>query len=568
MTRPNQIGSRSFSAKHKHLLASVVLAVLVGWSFLPSLRNGFVDYDDQFYVTANPHVQQGLTWAGVGWSFRSGEASNWHPLTWLSHCLDCQLFGLRPWGHHLTSLALHVLNTVLLFMVLSRMTGAAGRSFLVAALFGVHPLHVESVAWVAERKDVLSALFWLLTMWAYAVYGEESKVERPKFNAPFPIGYGEWPLFTLLATKRNVFYGLALLAFALGLTSKPMLVSLPCVLLLLDCWPLRSFQWRSWQRLCLEKTPFFLLSAVSCGITFAVQKAGGAVMVDIPLATRLGNAAMSYGRYLGKLFYPAGLCAFYPYPASWPAGWILASVLLVGGVSIVAIRARRALPVLFTGWFWFIVTLIPVIGLVQVGEQSMADRYGYIPSIGVFILVAWGAGELASRWKRGPAAFSVASAAAIAICALLTRRQIGFWHDGETLFLRAIAVTEGNGVAHDSLGTILASKGRLDEAIAHYREALKLRQDDASALNNLGSALILEDRYTEAVQALRQALKAKPGYPKAHYNLGTALAKEGRLDEAVRELRMAVTLAPEAADYHSNLGGDTVLSGALRRGFD
>ena len=365
------------------VLICLALALVTFALYAPMLRHGFINLDDQQYITANDHVRAGLTWSGVVWAFKTSEAANWHPLTWISHMTDCQMFGLNAGGHHLVNLLFHIANTLLLFFWLNKLTGALGRSFFVAALFAWHPLHVESVAWAAERKDVLSAFFWMLALIAYARFANLSKVQSP---------------------KSKVFYILALFLFACGLMSKPMVVTLPFVLLLLDFWPLQRFPISDFRfpvffRLVLEKIPFFALAFASCLITYLVQKSGGATwsQAALPFHARIANALVAYVRYISKTFWPADLAVIYPYSRHWPA-------VLVGGAALVLAawtglflwRARRN-PHLIVGWLWFLGTLVPAIGLVQVGSQSMADRYTYIPGIGLFIVIVWGANDLLSR---------------------------------------------------------------------------------------------------------------------------------------------------------------------------
>jgi len=520
-----------------------LLLGLIVWAFLPAIQNGFINYDDELYVTANRQVQQGLTGEGIAWAFRSTETGNWHPVTWLSHMLDCQLFGLRPWGHHLTNLLLHAANTLLLFLLLRRMTGAVWRSVFVAALFGLHPLRVESVAWVAERKDVLSTLFWLLTLWAYAKFAGESNAQ----------GAG-----------RKFFYRLALAFFAFGLMSKPMLVAIPFALLLLDYWPLDRWKRESTRNLVIGKIPFFALAAVAGVITLAAQSNAGAVAAgNLPFANRVENALVSYARYLGKIFWPTDLSVFYPHPGHWPMQAVLLSSLLFLGISLSAFALRRQRPYLLMGWLWFVGTLAPVIGLVQAGSQSMADRYTYVPAIGVLVILAWGCHELAMRWRHGVMTFSAIGMAAILVCAALTRQQVGYWKDDETLFQRAIATTKDNYVAHTNLGTALSRKGDLDGAIAEYQKALAAKPNFVNARRDLGIALFQKKRLDEAITELQQAISDKPDYAAAHYNLGVVLNEQGRLDEAMSQFQAAAKLDPRNAEARYRLGLGLFKNGQL-----
>ncbi len=553
------------------LFAGVLLFGLVLATFLPALSSGFVGYDDPDYVTENDHVRAGLTWEGVQWAFRSAEAANWFPLTRLSQMLDCELFGLAPWGHHLTSILLHALNATLLFVVLRRMTGATWRSFAVALLFGVHPLRVESVAWIAERKDVLSVFFFMLTLWAYARYAEvqspKSRVQNPesrvqslksKVQSPESSDTLHAPRSTLdapgLPLHAPRFYALSLLFFALGLMSKPMLVTLPFVLLLLDYWPLGRLRFETARGLVTEKAPFILAAAAASAVTFVVQKRGGSVISGLPFPDRVANAAVSYCRYLGKLFWPVDLAAFYPGVDHWPTATVVAACLLLLAVSIAAIALRRGHPYALAGWLWFLGTLVPVIGLIQVGLQSMADRYSYLPSIGIFLVVVWGAHELTRGWRyQGVAATAVAAAAAL-LCAGLTLRQIGYWKDTASLFRHALLVTKDNYGAHHNLGMALDRQGRVEEAISQYRAAIRAKGDYALAYNNLGVDLARQGHLDQAMNQFLAALRIAPGYADPHNNLGTTLEKQGRFDEAMEQFEEAVRLKPDFADAHYNLG--------------
>src|SRR6266850_4530663 len=387
---------RKTNTRLKCLLLGFVTLVI----YLQSASNRFVNYDDPQYVTSNTHVQRGLTWGTFRWAVTSNEAANWHPLTWVSHALDWQIFGQNAWGHHLTSVLIHTLNVVLAFMVLRRLTGSDWRSFTVAALFGLHPLRVESVAWVAERKDVLSAFFLMSILWAYAKYvssverlgKEKSEIRNSKSE-----GKSKFEV-----QNASFWYCLTLLFLVLGLMSKPMVVTAPFLLLLLDYWPLA--RWKidrekprigTLTRLMLEKVPFFALAAISSAITFTVQQHGGAVktMTALPLGLRIENTAVSYCRYILKIIWPVDLSVFYPFPDHWPASYVVASASILMVVSVAAISRVRTRPYFFVGWFWFVGTLIPVIGLVQVGDQSLADHYTYVPSLGLLMALVWGASE-------------------------------------------------------------------------------------------------------------------------------------------------------------------------------
>jgi tetratricopeptide (TPR) repeat protein len=488
--------------------------------------HAFVTFDDYQYVVENPHVRHGLTLQGIVWAFTSGYASNWHPLTWLSHMLDCTLYGLNPKGHHFNNLLLHLTNTLLLFWVLRRMTTALWRSAFVAALFALHPLHVESVAWVAERKDLLSTLFWMMTMGAYALY-----VERP--------GLGRY-LFTLHL-------------FALGLLAKPMLVTFPFVLLLLDYWPLGR-RHQSPFLLMREKLPFFALTMISSVITFCVQKSWGAVIVSIPLKDRIANALVAYVTYIGKMIWPANLACFYPHPLDTLPLWqVGGSLLLLAGISIFAIRARQRRPYLPVGWFWYLGTLVPVIGLVQVGAQAMADRYTYVPLIGLFLVIAWTVADISSKWlsfKR-----PLHALATIGLCSLagLSLLQVRHWKDSITLFQHNIRVTTNNHLAHFHLGRNLEHHGDLREALVHFHEALRLRPDFSLGHYAVGNTLSKLGEVNAAIDHLSRALELDPDLTRAHNNLGCLLIRQGNIKAAAHHFTEALRIDPGDRKARRNL---------------
>jgi tetratricopeptide (TPR) repeat protein len=519
-------------------LVCLGLALAVLAAYAPVWHAGFITYDDPAYVTANPHVQGGLSWAGLLWAFTTAHASNWHPLTWISHMLDFQLYGMNPAGHHLTSVALHLANSILLFLLLQRMTKTMWPSALVAALFALHPMHVESVAWVSERKDVLSALFWILTIWAYVRWVEES-------------GAGN--------AKAKTFHVLSLVLFALGLMCKPMLVTLPFVLLLLDFWPLQRRQ-TPIAGLFAEKTPYFILAAGSCAVTFFVQLQGGSVMplARLPFGMRLANVPVACVRYVAKTFWPAHLAIAYPM-LRWPV-WAVAGasvlLLLLSGLALWRVRAR---PWLAVGWLWFLGTLAPVIGVVQVGMQSMADRYTYIPSIGLLIAVVWAARDWGVRLgARTPA---ILGALAAAVCLVLTARQAAFWKNDQTLFLHAIQNTTGNFVAYAGLGEYEGLHGDTNTAINHLETSVRINPNYPNARNNLGRILLMEGRDDEALAQLQKAVSLDPELADARYNLGYALLAKGRVGEALDQFQAQVNLQPADFKAQNNMGAVLLQNG-------
>ena len=502
--------------------------------YLPAAHHAFTLYDDSDYVTENPMVENGLTWAGVKWAFTTGHASNWHPLTWISHMADCQLAGLDPSVPHCENILFHAANAVLLFALLLRLTDLIWPSAFAAALFAWHPLHVESVAWIAERKDVLSTFFALLTLLAYTRFVAESKVQGP---------------------KSKIFYGLALLAFALGLMAKPMVVTLPFVLLLLDYWPLQrirnsKFGIRNFQKLFLEKLPFFLLVAASCVVTFEAQHRGGAVapLKNISLHYRLENVPVAYADYLLKMAWPAHLAIFYPLN-SLPRLEVAAAAAAVAVISWLVWRVRRSCPYWLVGWLWFLGTLVPVIGLVQVGGAALADRYTYFPSVGIFLAVALGLRDGVERFQVSKPVVGTIAGLVLAACLVLTHRQLNFWQDDITLFHHAIKVTKNNGTAHLNLGFAFEKADRKTEAMAEYRAALKLDPDRAETHNNLANLLDDAGHPDEAFAEFREALRLKPNYVAAHNNFGTLLVEQGRFDEAKEQYTESERLDP--TDWHA-----------------
>ncbi|MDR3798361.1 MAG: tetratricopeptide repeat protein, partial [Terracidiphilus sp.] len=484
----------------------------------------FVNYDDPDYTTGNVHVRQGLTAQGLEWALTSHDAANWFPVTWVSHMLDAQIFGMDSGWSHLHNVLLHALAAILLCMFLERATGARWRSALVAYIFALHPLHVESVAWVAERKDVLSACFWFFTLWAYVWYAE-----RPG-----------WVRYLVVAS-----------GLCLGLMAKPMVVTLPIVLLLLDYWPLARLRQRG-RKAIWEKLPLLGLSVAAAVITWLVQEHAGAVKA-LPLQTRLANATLSYALYIQKTFWPSRLAVFYPYPQSFHFLPLVAAGLLLAAVTAVAILLRRLAPYLLTGWGWFAITLLPVIGLVQVGGQARADRYMYIPMVGLLIMLVWGTGEVLETLHVKVLAIPLAATACLA-CAVLTWIQIGYWRNTETLFRQALAVTKDNSVAFHNLGSyLMASPGHLPEALVYLEAAVVIDPDSAPAHTDLGSALARTGQLPGAIAQFEEAILLAPNAPIPHNNLGSALTDAGRLPEAIAEFQTALRLDPGYDDARRNL---------------
>jgi tetratricopeptide (TPR) repeat protein len=580
--QPAKSGRRLWRLVEQPALICLFLAVVTVLAFWPVVHGEFINYDDTDYVTLNSHVQNGLSSKSVIWAFTTDHASNWHPLTWLSHMLDVELFGKGPTGPHCINLLFHVANSVLLFLLLGRMTGAQWRSAMVAGLFALHPAHVESVAWVAERKDVLSTLFWMLTLLAYVRYANESKVQGPRSKA---------------------FYGLAVTTFALGLMSKPMLVTLPFVMLLLDFWPLNRFENsshgqtpRTFHRLVLEKTPFLLLSAVSCVVTAWAQKKAILSLEHLSLFDRIANSLVAYSRYLEKTIWPTNLALPYLHPGHWPEQQVAIAAILVAGLSLVALLAARKYPHIFTGWFWYLGTLIPVIGLVQVGAQSMADRYTYVPLIGVFVVLVWSAADWCGRRRLTNTAGVAVAVLVLGVCVGQTRQQVKYWHDSEPLFKHSAAVTRDNFIALGNVGGVCFESGRLDEAMEYYQQAVRINPNYAEALNSIGAVLAARgnDKAVEwfrkaltvqpahapalfnmgnamakkgddraAVEFFQAALQVEPGNYQDRNNLGNALVKLGRLDEATAQYRLALEYKPDAPKVHKNLGEMLAAKGKL-----
>jgi Flp pilus assembly protein TadD len=524
----------------------LIAAVLIVYTRVRQF--GFVTWDDPQYVSENPHVLGGLGWQSIRWAFTKTDAGLWLPLTWLSFMLDVEVWGPGAGGHHVTNVVLHVANTLLLFGLLQRTTGALGRSAFVAALFAVHPLHVESVAWVTERKDVLSTFCGVLTLWAYVGYVKRPTVMR---------------------------YVAVVAAFALGLMAKPMVVTLPFLLLLMDVWPLgrlrlteptrRSVTAAVWgqrsvlMRLLREKIPLLVIALLSSVVTYVAQKGAGAVSVleALPLDDRIRNALVSYVAYIAKMLWPSNLAGLYPYHPLSPA-WVFGSAVLLVGITASVLLAATRYPYLLVGWFWYLGTLLPVIGLVQVGTQARADRFTYIPLIGLFIVIAWGASDLAARWPRRPAVLKTAAFVVVTACAVTARAQVGYWRDSLTFWQHTVDVTTDNARAHGNLGLVLADLGRASEAITHYTEAIRISPELADVHSNLGNALAGQGRTEDAVAHYREALRIDPNQLTAHNGLGSALDDQGRYAEAITHYRDALRIDPRSAMIHNNLGAALV----------
>ena len=550
------------------------LAAIVWVVFGQTLGHEFVNFDDGAYVYENPVVQNGVTIKGVVYAFTHVISFNWHPLTMLSHMLDCQLYGLDAGGHHLTNVLLHTATVILLFLVLQRMTGFLWRSAFVAAVFAIHPLRVESVAWIAERKDVLSGLFFMLTLWAYTRYAQEASGDKSQVTRTAPAS-SRFPFLV----SRN--YGLVLLFFGLGLMCKPMLVTLPVVLLLLDFWPLGRVPGDKWQEtseqkeipstldprlpgatkrseggsnLLLEKLPLFGLAAASCAVTIFAQHKAVASLEKFTLPLRLGNAAVSCVAYLRQMFWPAGLAVLYPFQArAGGASVVMLSLLLLAGISAGVFVLRRRRPYWLAGWLWYLIMLMPVIGILQVGTQARADRYTYLPQIGLYLMLTWGTADGCAGGRHRRVVLGGLAAAILASLIFCARTQTAYWRNSETLWTHTLACTPDNAIAHVNLGNFLLQKGQTDEAITQYQAALQNRPDYAAAQNNLGNALRQEGRLDEAMIHFQKAVAISPDYAKARQNLGLVLAQKGLVDQAVVEFRKVWAIQPDNAEACYNL---------------
>jgi Flp pilus assembly protein TadD len=518
---------------------SCVLVLITLAIYLPAGNHQFINLDDNLYVTANPHIVSGLTWQNITWAFTSVEAGNWHPITWLSHMSDVELYGMTPRGHHLTSVVIHTFSTVLLFLLLLRWTDSAWPSAFAAALFALHPMHVESVAWVSQRKDVLSAFFWFLTLLLYGEY----------------------------VTKRNLsLYFLSLVVFMMGLMSKPMIVTLPIIMLLVDFWPLGRYQNlkeagfdKQLARLIAlikEKIPFVFCSLILGLITIYAQGSAGAIagFSTISLSLRCKNAVVSYVKYISKTAWPFDLAVYYPFPPFIPLWQVICSSLTIILLTVSVIRFGRRYPFLLVGWLWFLITLVPVIGIIQVGNQSMADRYSYIPATGLFIIIAWGGANLVKSLRRYQHAMLMLLAGTLVILsAVVTKQQLGYWQNDISLFQRTLQLTANNYMINNNLALALQSNADLDAAILHFQEALRIAPDYVAAHNNLGIAFQTKGQLDAAIQEYRRALQIDPNDSHARSNLGAAYQTAGNLDAAIREYQEALRLAPDFKNARVNL---------------
>lgn len=532
--------------RHRFTVSVCIFLALMVWAvFGETIGYDFVNYDDPANVSENHAVIRGLSWSGVVWAFTHTQLGHWDPLTTLSHMAVCHFSGLQASGHHLVNVVLHGASTILLFLLIVRMTSAFWRSAFVAAVFAVHPLHVESVAWITERKDVLSGFFFLVTLWTYVSY-----VRQPGARGRYLAVVG---------------------FFALGLMCKAMIVTLPAVLLLLDFWPLGRMATDGssgvFWRLVREKTPLFALAAMSCAVQLISAQEMIASLEKLPLEWRFGNAAVSYLAYVGQTFFPAGLAVYYPHPKGSLPGWavVVACMLLVSAAAA-AWRFRSRSPYVLVGWFWFVGMLVPVVGLVQSGTLARADRYTYLPHIGLSLVVAWGAVELCAglgrhrRWVLGGAAV-----AAVSAMIWLAKVQASFWRDSHTLWTHALRCTGSNEVAECNMGHILLQQGMVDEAEAHSRKALEIAPRYEIAHNNLGMCLLAKGHVNEAIAQFQEAVGIKPRFAEAHANLGTALINAGHLDEAISHFAAALEIVPDRAGFENNLAGVLLLTGRAAR---
>ncbi len=538
MTLPNFFKDCSFE-QYRNISLCILLMVAILVVYWQVQYFDFIDLDDNIYVIENPYVQSGLSYQGLIWAFSTTHTTNWHPLTWLSFMLDYDLYRLNPAGYHWTNILFHIANTILLFLVLKRMTGEAWKSSFVAILFAIHPINVESVAWIAERKNVLSTFFWLLTMLTYVFYAESPSVKR---------------------------YLLILISFIMGLMVKPMLVTLPIVLLILDYWPLNRIQsghretskrypWADIIPLLREKLALFVIAGISSIVTVYAAMTGGAIrsLDSFPMDVRIANAFVSYVMYLNKMVWPQNLAAFYPHEGMIAQWKVVAACLSILGFTVFVLYASRRFRYLSMGWFWYLVTMVPVIGLVQVGYHAMADRYAYIPLIGIFIIISWGIADIFSQLTKRKGLIMSSAAIFVFIYAMAAWQQVQYWQNSMTVFQHALNVTKNNYQAHQGMGNVLLHQGKIESAIEHYMEALRFKPDHAEVLNNLGMALMYQGKYEEAMSQYRGALQIKPNQAKVYNNMGVLMAKEGKLESAIAQFHEALRIDPGFAGAKGNL---------------
>ena len=520
----------------------IAASLVVYWQII---NHEFINYDDGLYVTENLHVKAGLTFESIKWAFTTCHASNWHPLTWLSHMLDYELYGLNPMGHHWTSLQIHLINTLLLFFILQYMTGAIWKSAFVATLFALHPQHVESVAWVSERKDVLSAFFGMLTISAYIIY----------------------------VKKRNLLrYSMVFIFLSLGLMTKPMLVTLPFVLLLLDFWPLKRLKLSLNQTPALlvlikEKIPLLVPVVISSILTLIAQQNVALKTLEMfPLQTRIANALISYASYICKAIWPLHLTIFYPHQGNSISLWyVFGSGLMIAGSLFIAVNTSKKYPYITTGLLWFFITLFPVIGIIQVGDQAMADRYTYIPLIGIFIILAWGGSDLLKKWTNKKIIPAILAMSVLLVLTTQSFHQAAHWKNSSTLFENAIKVTENNWLAHNNLGIALFSEGKLDKAIYHYKKALNIKPDTLRAIKNLGLAMFDKGNLKDAFQYFNKAIVINPEDWDAHYKLGCILVKQDKFNEAIRYFSEVIRINPGYAPAYNEIGIILAQKGKLQK---
>jgi tetratricopeptide (TPR) repeat protein len=539
--RAQSTGRPKISRRWLRLGICISLAVLTWVVFGQLLQYDFINYDDPRYVYENTNITNGLTIGGIAWAFTHIHSMNWHPLTTISHMLDCQLYGLKPGAHHFTNVLLHSIVAILLFLVLQQMTGGPSRtgsiwrSAFVAAVFAIHPLRVESVAWIAERKDVLSGVFFMLTLLTYIRY-----VRVPS------IGH----------------YLTVIFMFALGLMCKPMLVTLPFVLLVLDYWPLKRVRsqnselrtQRNLLALVVEKLPLVALSVVSSVVTFAAQRGAVGWTEQLPVLARINNAVVTYAAYMWQMLWPVKLAVFYPHPESRLPLWeIILCLLLLIGITAAAVVLRKGRPYFITGWLWYVGMLVPVIGLVQVGWQGRADRYTYLPQVGLYIAIAWGIADVTAAWRRQRQILTAGTAIVVALLSWRASVQASYWRDSETLFMHALAVTSNNDVAENNLGIVYLQKGKLDAAISLLQAAVDLRADNSPAQENLAKALLQKGQVSEALLHYRKLLELQPDNMEVHNIVGTVLIQQGRISEAVEEWQKVLLIQPDNGNALSNL---------------